>query len=68
MQKYFIYSIERKKGEKKILNISHSLFLREEIIVYNSLIFKAHAIPSIFQPVQKTKIKKRKNEFLFNEF
>jgi hypothetical protein len=53
----------KKKQEKKILNISQSLFLKDDIIIYNNLIFKAHPIPSIFSPVQKSKTKK--NEFLF---
>lgn len=52
----------KKKEEKKTLNISHSIFLKNEMIIYNNSLFQAHPIPSIFQLVQKTKNKK--DEFL----
>ena len=54
---------KKKKQEKKLLNISHSLFLKDEIIVYNNCIFKAYIVPSVFQPVQK--VKNKKDEFVF---
>jgi hypothetical protein len=56
-------TVKKRKGEKKILNVSHSLFLQEEMIVYNNCIFRAHPVPSIFEPFQKTKTKK--DQFIF---
>lgn len=56
-------STKKKKQEKKILNISHSLFLKDELILFNNFIFKAYSVPPFFEPVQKSKTKK--DEFLF---
>jgi hypothetical protein len=60
--------VKKKKDEKKIvLNILHSLFLKDEIIIYNNAVFKAHLVPSVFKPFLKpSKLKIIKNEdFLF---
>ena len=57
-----INSITKKKEQKKILNVSHSIFLKDDVIIYNGSLFKAHPIPSIFKLAQKTKNKK--DEFL----
>ena len=57
-----INSTTKKKEQKKILNLSHSIYLKDNVIIYNNSLFKAHPIPSMFQLVQKTKNKK--DEFL----
>lgn len=54
---------EKKKKEIKLLNISHSLFLKEDVVVYNNMIFRVHFIPSVFQLYQKSKTKK--DDFVF---
>ena len=62
-------SFSKKKEEKKILNIIHSIFLKDELIIYNNNIFKAYSIPSMFQPSIKSKAKTlsklKKEELLF---
>lgn len=51
-------SSEGKKKEKKMLNISHSLFLKDDLVIYRNCIFQAHKIPSTFSIVQKPLVKK----------
>ena len=51
------------KQDKQIINIAHSVFLKEDIVIYKNLIFKALPVPSIFKPQKKSKLKK--DEFIF---
>jgi hypothetical protein len=59
----------KKKEEKKMLNVSHSIFLKDEIVVYDGKVFKPYFIPSIFEPSIKSKAKTlsklKKEELLF---
>jgi hypothetical protein len=38
------------KNPTETINIGHSLYLKDEILVYNNRVFKAVPVPSIFQP------------------
>ena len=49
------------KQDEQIISLAHSIFLKEDYIIYKNLIFKALPIPSIFKASKKIK----KNEFLF---
>ena len=51
-----------KKQEKQKILIGHSIYLKEELVVYNDQIYKAIPIPTIFLPVQI--YKKLKNDFI----
>ena len=51
----------KSKQDQQTISIAHSIFLKEEYVIYKNLIFKALPIPSIFQPIKKAK----KNEFIF---
>jgi hypothetical protein len=55
---------KKKKEEKQYISIGHSLYLKEEIIVYNDKVYRALAIPTTFQPVIE-KVEKNKVEYLF---
>ena len=49
------------KPDQQIVNVAHSIFLKENYVIYKNLIFKALPIPSIFKATKKLK----KNEFIF---
>ena len=49
------------KQDQQILNVAHSLFLKENYVIYKNLIFRVLPIPSIFKATKKLK----KNEFIF---
>jgi hypothetical protein len=55
------------KQDKQIINIAHSLFLKENFVIYKNLIFNALPIPSIFKIYKKIdqKGKIKKDEFIF---
>jgi hypothetical protein len=60
-----INPIENKKP-KQFISVGHSIYLKEEIIIYNNKVFKAIPIPALFQPVQeKTSEKSKEKEFVF---
>ena len=50
------------KQDKQIINIGHSIFLKEESIIYKGLIFKALPVPSIFKAEKKAS---KKEEYIF---
>merc|ERR1711991_1121804 len=65
-----VYNIARRetvkpKGKGKqyqqSISIAHSLFLKEDCVIYKNLIFKALPIPTVFKATKKLK----KNEFIF---
>ena len=49
------------KQDQQSISIAHSLFLKEDCVIYKNLIFKALPIPTIFKATKKLK----KNEFIF---
>jgi hypothetical protein len=51
------------KQDKQTISLAHSLFLKENFVVYQNLIFNPLPIPSIFQVHKKFKLKK--DEFIF---
>ena len=51
---------KRKTNGKQIINIGHSIFLKDEIVIYRNLIFNVLRIPSIFK-IQMIK----SDEFVF---
>ena len=53
----------KRKQEKQIIHVTHSLYLKDEMIVLNGNIFKLFPVPSIFKPNLKPK---KKNEFIFS--
>ena len=54
------------KKPKQFVSLSHSVFLKDEMIIYNDRIFKAIPIPSSFQPFEeKTGEKSKEKEFVF---
>lgn len=65
-----IYSVLKKgkikprsklKQDQQTISIGHSIFLKEDSVIYKNLIFRALPIPSIFKATKKIK----KNEFIF---
>ena len=54
-------SLSKKQEKQKIL-IGHSIYLKEELVVYNDQVYKAIPIPTIFLPTQI--YKKVKNELI----
>ena len=56
--------LSKKKQEKHTITIGHSLYLKNEIVVYDNKIYKAIPIPTIFQPAPK-KDEKNNTEFVF---
>ena len=56
-------NILKSKKSKQLINIGHSFFLKDEIIILNNSLFKIIPIPSIYKPQKKLKTKK--NEFVF---
>jgi hypothetical protein len=53
----------KSKKLKQTINIGHSFFFKDEIIVFNDSFFKMISIPTIYKPHKKLKTKK--NEFVF---
>jgi len=51
------------KKAKQIINIAHSIFIKEKIALFNNSLFKIISIPSIYKP--KRKLKTKKNEYVF---
>ena len=45
------------KQDQQILNVAHSLFLKENYVIYKNLIFRVLPIPSIFKATKKLKKK-----------
>jgi hypothetical protein len=57
------------KNQKQLLSIGHSIYLKDEIIIYNDKIFKAIPIPSSFFPSEEKFEKSKETEFVFrNDF
>lgn len=46
------------KKPKQFLSIGHSIFLKEEMIIYNNHLFKVLPIPSSFQPMEEERNEK----------
>jgi hypothetical protein len=61
-------NISKRKQDKQNVYISHSLFLKEDIVFFKEQIFKAIPIPSTFMPVPKPKVENKKQEFFFQNF
>ena len=43
------------KQDQQSISIAHSLFLKEDCVIYKNLIFKALPIPTIFKATKKLK-------------
>jgi hypothetical protein len=56
-------TVSKRKQEKQNIYISHSIFLKEAVIIFGNKIYKSIPIPSIFQPSRK--LTNKKEEFLF---
>jgi hypothetical protein len=56
-------TIIKSKKLKQIINIGHSFFFKDEIIIFNNSFFKMIPIPTIYKPQRKLKTKK--TEFIF---
>lgn len=50
------------KKEKQHLSIGHSVYLKDEIVIYENRVFKALPLPSIFQPNQEKTTDKAKDQ------
>ena len=53
----------KRKQEKQIIHVTHSLYLKDKMIVLNGNVFKLFPVPNIFEPNLKPK---KKNEFIFS--
>ena len=60
-------STSKKKQEKQSLAIGHSIYLNQEIIIYNEGVYRALPIPTTFSPIRKKGIGNNM-EFLFKNF
>ena len=56
--------LSKKKQEKQTITIGHSLYLKNEIVVYNNKMYQAIPIPTIFEPILKNE-EKNKTDFVF---
>ena len=52
----------KRKQEKQIVHVGHSIYMKDNIVVFNNQIYKIIAIPEFFKPELKPK---KKNEFVF---
>ncbi len=52
----------KRKQEKQIVHVGHSLYLKDDLVILNNQTFKIFPIPDIFEPELKAK---KKNEFVF---
>lgn len=50
----------KRKQEKQNIYLAHSIYLKNNLVIFNNQIFKASQIPSIFKP-----IKKENTEYIF---
>jgi hypothetical protein len=56
-------ALENKIDKKKILCIAHSIFSKDDVILFNNTLYRLRYLPSIYKPKLKiTKSKKRKKE------
>jgi len=65
--------LSKRKQEKQIIYISHSIFLKDNFVIFKNKIFRILPIPSIFKPKPKLILKKgeyipKKGEFVFKNF
>lgn len=56
------------KKPKQNVSIGHSLYLKDEIVIYNNRVFKALPLPSIFQPNEEKLTDKAKDQTTFFVF
>jgi hypothetical protein len=59
---FILTTRSKRKQDKQIIHVGHSIYLKDDMIVFNNQIFKIFPVPEMFKPELKPK---KKNEFIF---
>jgi hypothetical protein len=57
-------SYSKRKQEKQLVSVTHSIFLKDPLIIFQNKIYKAYILPSFFKPKKKPIIGKEEYSFV----